>query len=151
MNLVAYDPWNVVGGLHRNLNHWFDRPFTASSAAGSHAGPRFTWTPAVDIKEDDDRFVIEADVPGMAPADLEITVENNVLSLSGTREYESKSDSAESGGFHRRERVRGHFVRHFTLPENADAGAVSAAGNNGVLIIEIGKKQEVKRKRIPVE
>ncbi|WP_435099957.1 Hsp20/alpha crystallin family protein [Arhodomonas sp. AD133] len=106
------------------------------------------WVPAVDIREDNEHFIVEADVPGVKPEDIEVTMDNGVLSIRGERTSESAS---EEGGVRRRERSHGVFYRRFTLPETADPEAVKARGEQGVLRIEIGKRENARSRRIPVE
>ncbi len=106
------------------------------------------WVPAVDIREDNDHFIVEADVPGVKPEDIEVTMDNGVLSIRGERTSET---SSEEEGMRRRERSHGVFYRRFTLPETADPEAVTARGEQGVLRIEIGKRENARSRRIPVE
>ncbi|HET8701208.1 MAG TPA: Hsp20/alpha crystallin family protein [Nitrococcus sp.] len=106
------------------------------------------WVPAVDIREEPNRFLVEADVPGVNPEDIEVTMENGILSIRGERKQESVS---EEGGVRRVERSQGMFYRRFSLPDSADPEAIKAHGSNGVLIIEIGKHEKALPRRIPVE
>lgn len=106
------------------------------------------WIPAVDIREEEGRFVVEADVPGVAPEDIEVTMENGVLSIRGERRSEVTSDE---GGVRRLERSRGVFYRRFALPESADPESIKARGIAGVLRIEIGKRESARSRRIPVQ
>ena len=106
------------------------------------------WSPAVDIKEEADRFVIHADVPGVDPKDIDISMEEGVLSLSGERKSESRS---EQDGWKRTERLTGRFLRRFTLPEGTDAEHISAQGKHGVLEISIPKIAKVAPKKITVK
>ena len=102
----------------------------------------------VDIKEEENRYVIHADVPGVDPADIEVNMENGVLSIKGERESESKE---EREGYKRVERVRGSFFRRFNLPDTADAEAISAKSKDGVLEIVIPKQEKPQPKRIRIE
>ncbi|MDH3647180.1 MAG: Hsp20/alpha crystallin family protein [Gammaproteobacteria bacterium] len=132
MNLMRYEP------LHREIDRIF-RGFGENCSTN--------WVPAVDIREDEDRFVLHLDVPGVDPAQIDIAVEDAVLSLSGTRE----SDQAqEHDGYRRVERVSGKFLRRFTLPDGVDPEAVTARSNNGVLEVSIPKAPQAKPKRIEV-
>lgn len=106
------------------------------------------WSPAVDIKEEAERFVIHADVPGVDPKDIDISMEDGVLSLSGERKSESRS---EKDGWKRTERLTGRFLRRFTLPEGTDAEGISAQGSHGVLEIVIPKQAKVAPKKIQVK
>ena len=96
----------------------------------------------------DYRFLLRADVPGVAPADIDISMENGVLTVSGERRTE-KHEEAE--GVRRFERVSGRFYRRFTLPETADADGIVAKSANGILEVSIPKQPEVQPRRITVE
>ena len=145
--LTRYEPYNAMRQLHDEMNRAFGgtlmpRNDDASSVVTSG------WTPAVDVREESDRFVIAADVPGVSPQDIEITMENGVLTIKGER----KSEAASGGdnGYRRIERVYGTFYRRFSLPDTADAENVSATGKDGVLEVVIPKKAAVQPKRIQV-
>ena len=105
------------------------------------------WTPRVDIKEEKERFLILADIPGVDPKDIEIHMEKGVLSIKGERKVETKS---EDGKFTRDERMHGLFHRRFALPDSADADGISASGRNGVLEIVIPKRAESTPRRIEI-
>ena len=107
-----------------------------------------TWSPAVDIHEEAERFVVHADLPGVKPADIEITTDKGVLSLRGTRQFEQRNDE---GRYSRVERVTGKFVRSFTLPENVQADAIKASFKDGVLELTIPKIAKPEPRRIEVQ
>lgn len=148
MDLVRYRPGRFpMRELSDEINRLFDSPLfdfarDASTVATSQ------WVPAVDIREESGRFLVEADVPGVNPEDIEVTMENGVLSIRGERKHESVT---EEGGVRRVERLQGMFYRRFSLPDSADPDAIKARGSNGVLIIEIGKREKALPRRIPVE
>jgi HSP20 family protein len=106
------------------------------------------WAPAVDIKEETDRFVLYADIPGVDPKDIEITMERGVLTIKGERRHE---DVTERSGYKRVERSYGTFYRRFSLPDTADADAITAKGKNGVLEIVLPKKEQAQPRRIAVK
>ena len=106
------------------------------------------WRPAVDIKEEDNRFLIKADIPGVDPKDIEITMEDGVLTIKGERVTE-KEEKRED--FRRVERSRGTFYRRFSLPDTADADKIEAKGKDGVLEIVIPKHDKVLPRRIAVK
>lgn len=145
MNILRYEPWSLVNRLHQDLDRVFGREFGAHDDS---RGAVSDWMPAVDIQETNDAFVLRADVPGVDPKDIEVTMENGTLSLRGRRQSES---SEEENGYRRIERVTGEFYRRFTLPETADADAISAQTGHGVLTIRIGKRPEVQSRRIEVK
>ncbi len=98
-----------------------------------------TWSPAVDIKEEDDRFVIRADIPGVPPEDIEVSMEQGVLTIKGHRKHEVEEGKE---GWHRVERAYGTFMRRFALPENVDADKISATSKDGVLELVLPKAQQ---------
>ena len=141
-----YDPWQLVNRLHRDWGTLF--PPRVFGTPAVEASDIADWVPAVDISEEDDRFVIRADVPGVNPSDLEITMEDGVLSIQGSRESTSED---EDNGLRRAERIRGRFRRSFSLPETANEEGIAADYNNGVLEIAIPKRQKAEPKRITVK
>lgn len=106
------------------------------------------WCPAVDIKEEEDRFVIYADLPGVDPKQIEITMDQGVLTLKGCRSDEKKE---ESEGYKRVERITGSFYRCFNLPDTADADRIEARGKDGVLEITLPKQEKVQPRRVSVQ
>ena len=106
------------------------------------------WIPAVDIFEEENRFVVRADIPGVNPADIVVNMEGGTLSVSGERHAEDRSEVA---GVSRYERATGRFSRRFTLPDSADADGIKASSTNGILEISIPKQPEVQARRITVE
>jgi HSP20 family protein len=137
MTVVRYEPWALLNRLHRELDQTFD---TVAREA--------TWSPAVDVHEETDKFVVHADLPGVKPADIEITADKGVLSLRGTRNFEQKQ---EDGRYSRVERVSGKFTRSFTLPENVQADAIKASFKDGVLELTIPKVAKVEPRRIEIQ
>jgi HSP20 family protein len=141
MTVVRYEPWALLNRLHRELDQTFEPQ--ARDA---------TWSPAVDVHEEAERFVVSADLPGVKPADIEITADKGVLTLRGTRNFEKRSDEAQNiGKYSRVERVHGKFVRSFTLPENVQADAIKASFKDGVLELTIPKIAKVEPRRIEVQ
>jgi HSP20 family protein len=106
------------------------------------------WAPAVDIKDEAERFLIRVDLPGVDPKDVEVTLDNGVLSIRGERN-EEKSEERE--GYRRAERFSGSFFRQFTLPDAADGDAVTARADKGVLEIIVPKSKQSQAKRITVK
>lgn len=144
MAVIRHDPASVFSQLQNEINRLFD---TQVSAGGESSGATAEWVPAVDIAEYNDRFVLEADVPGVDPSAIDITLENGVLSMSGSREVEVGGDDADR---RRIERARGRFYRRFTLPDTVDADTVEAKGNNGVLQVVIPKRPQSQPRKIKV-
>ncbi len=108
-----------------------------------------TWTPKVDIKEEDKEYVVYADIPGVKPADIEIEMDGNNLIVKGER----KAEKQEKGkNFYRSECTIGKFFRQFTLPESVDSSKIKAISKHGVLIIHLPKASEGKlQRKITVE
>jgi HSP20 family protein len=144
MNLIRFEPWSIVDLLHRDLDRLAGQRVSLGDADGSASD----WVPAVDIVEEKDRFVLRADVPGVEPKDIEISMDAGVLSLSGQRYEEARSEDA---GMQRVERVSGRFFRRFSLPDTADAEGIKAQSRNGILEVTIPKLPEVRARRIEVE
>jgi len=145
MTIVRYEPWAFVGRLQRQ----FDRALgeTQGLADGADAA-RVSWIPHVDIREEAERFVVAADVPGVEPKDIEITADKGVLTVRGER---SSQKNATADGYERVERATGTFLRRFTLPESADAEAIKATHVNGVLELSIPKRPQEQPRRIAVQ
>jgi HSP20 family protein len=145
MNVIRYEPWSLINRLHQDLDRLFGREFGGSE--DESRGAVSDWLPAVDVQEQPDAFVLQADLPGVDSQDIDITMENGLLSLRGRRQSETKQ---ENGGYRRVERVSGEFFRRFTLPDSADPESISAQMSNGVLTVRIGKRAEIQPRRIQV-
>jgi HSP20 family protein len=148
MAVVRYEPWNVVSQLQSEINRVFGNlNDTDSNSATSD------WSPAVDVREYSDRFQLLLDVPGVEPKDVEITLDNGVLTVSGARAEEKAvgSNGTEQPQQQRIERRLGRFHRRFILPDTADADNVNASGRNGVLEILIPKQPKAQPRRITVK
>jgi len=143
MKLVPKDPFFNYLPHFKDINRFFNVELDNEDSTISTSA----WIPAVDIAENDDHFLIEADVPGVDPKDIEVSMENGVLTLKGERESEIKE---EKEGYSRIERSRGSFYRRFSLPETADSENITAKSNKGVLRITVGKKEAAKPKKITV-
>lgn len=128
MPLVRWDPWRDIAALERQLDERFGR----GSRSGMRA--REKWMPMLDVHQDGDDLVIEAELAGVDPKDVEITIENSVLRIAGTREEDSK---VEEGNWIRRERFSGRFERQVSLPQEIDPDAVTASAKNGIIEIRV--------------
>ncbi|HET7587914.1 MAG TPA: Hsp20/alpha crystallin family protein [Gammaproteobacteria bacterium] len=146
MAMTTYEPWNLMNQLHSEINRMFDHRLGRYSDDDSVVTT--DWVPAVDIREEADRFVMHADLPGVDPKDIEVTMENGQLTIRGERRSES---TGESNGYHRVERISGQFYRRFSLPDTADPENITARGNNGVLEISIPKHARTQPRKINVE
>lgn len=145
MSLVRTSPLDTMKQLQREMDRLFKSPTTLDDTSNVVGGD---WVPAVDIKEEDDKFVVHADIPGVAPSDIEVSTENGMLTIKGERKHESKE---EKDNYKRIERSYGSFYRRFSLPDNTDQDKISATGNNGVLEITIPKVEIRKPHKIAVK
>ena len=134
--LSRWDPLAEIGRLQDQFARW----------AGQEQGT--TFTPPIDIFDDNDAIVVKAEVPGMKPDDVHISVENNVLTMRGERKLE-RADKRE--GYHRIERSYGSFVRSFSLPNGVDGEHVEAEMSDGLLTVRVPKKAAPEPKRIEVK
>ena len=145
MSLIRYNnPWSLFDALQRELsNPQFNRLNDDDASAATA-----NWAPSVDIKESDQAFTLLADIPGVDPKDIEISMEKGVLTIKGER----NTENVEEGDNYRRvERQSGTFYRRFTLPDSADAEHIEAHGKNGVLEIVLPKLEKVQPRKISVK
>jgi len=147
MAMVRYEPWGTLNQLHKEIDRLFEGNFPRMGD-DSQGVAASDWVPAVDVKEEQDKFIIHADLPGVDPKDIDVGMENGVLTIKGQRESERKE---EREGYKRMERVRGNFFRRFSLPDTADAEKIAAKCRNGVLEVIIPKQEKVQPRRIAVE
>lgn len=146
MSIARYGSFNVSNGLQRDLRQVFDRFINNEDSDPSNVVTS-QWAPRVDIREEDQRFVILADVPGVDPQTIVIDMDKGILTIKGER----KSEAVEQNGKSTRvERAQGNFHRRFALPDSADANTISASGKYGVLEISIPKKPETTPRRITI-
>ncbi|MGA3136885.1 MAG: Hsp20/alpha crystallin family protein [Terracidiphilus sp.] len=142
MAITRWDPFREVVALQNRVNSLFrdlnegENPMTTAS-----------FVPAVDIYEDEKKVMLKLEVPGIEQKDLDVSVENNTLTVKGERKFE-KEEKEEN--FHRIERRYGSFFRAFTLPSTVDTENVKAAYNAGVLKLELSKKPEAQPKQIKI-
>ncbi|WP_373047598.1 Hsp20/alpha crystallin family protein [Vulgatibacter sp.] len=142
--LTRWDPFADLVNLQEQMNHLFDdrlyRPRRETSLA------RFT--PPVDIYEDAEGITLTAELPGVAPEDVEVKVEDSTLSISGTRKLEREE---KKENYHRLERSYGSFLRSFSLPPNVDVEHIRAENRHGVLSIFLPRREEARPRRIDVK
>jgi HSP20 family protein len=146
MNMITYDPFRELRSLQDEVN----RVFSSSFGRGSNESGmmRGAWNPSVDIFENKDQIVLEAELPGLKPEDVNISIENNVLTIHGERKFEKKD---EGDNFHRVERSYGSFTRSFTLPPTVSSENVDASFDNGILRLALAKREEAKPRRIEIK
>jgi len=150
MSLIRYEPFTMLDRLHLELNRLGASDRLKGDLENEDKSNVITshWRPAVDIREEDNRFVILADIPGVNPEDIEITMEDSVLTIKGERTYATEE---EREGYKRSERTQGTFYRRFSLPDTTDADKIEASGKNGVLEIVLPKQEKVQPRKISVK
>ena len=143
MAIVRWEPLRELSTLQNEMNRLFGTVFDTPANGGTMR----RWMPAMDLVETQDHFVLRADLPGLSEEDVNIEVEDRVLTVSGER----KSEHTESkDGYHRVERAFGSFSRSLTLPEGINAEAVTASFDRGVLEVRIPKPEERKPRKISI-
>lgn len=146
MSIVRYDPFRDLRTLQEEVNRLFST--NLSRSFGDEGIGRGAWAPSVDIYENKDQIVLEAELPGMKQEDFDLAIENNVITLRGERKFE-KVD--ETDNYHRVERSYGAFTRSFTLPQTVSPEGATAEYSNGVLRVTLPKREETKARRIEIQ
>jgi HSP20 family protein len=146
MALVRWDPTRELDSLQGEMNRLFSTFFDAPKGGNGNGGTR-RWIPPMDLVETQDHFVLKADLPGMGEQDVNIELENSVLTIAGERKAEHEE---QHEGYYRLERATGTFSRALTLPEGIDPDAVTAAFDNGVLTVRIPKPEQAKPRRVKI-
>jgi HSP20 family protein len=143
MAITRWDPFREVAVLQNRLNTLFGNLNNENESALTTA----SFVPAVDVYEDEKKVVLKLEVPGIAEKDLDVSVENNVLTVKGERKFAAEE---KEENFHRIERRYGSFYRAFTLPSTVDTENIDAKYDAGVLKLELKKKPEAQPKQIKV-
>lgn len=146
MNIVRHDPFRELRSLQDEMTRLFSG-MTPSSGRREDL-MNSAWSPLVDIFEDKENLILEADLPGMKREDFDLSIENNIITLSGERKFENK---VEGDNYHRVERNYGSFTRSFTLPQTVSAEGATAEFNNGLLRVSLPKREETKARKIEVK
>ncbi len=144
---TRWDPFKEIEEMERRLSTWLSHPAIRRDS-DKEALTVAEWSPLVDITEDEKEYVIKAEIPEMKKEDIKISVQDDVLSISGERKYEKEEKGKK---YHRVERAYGSFMRSFTLPEDADGSKVNAEYKDGVLKIHLTKSEKAKPKAIEVK
>lgn len=145
MNIVRFDPFREMAALQDRVNRAFG---DLSRRYDDDLTVRGTWTPSVDIYESDNHaLVLKAELPDVAKEDIDLRVENNTLTISGTKKMDKEVKEQQ---YHRIERAYGSFSRTFTLPPTVDAGKIGAEFKNGVLTVTLPLREEAKPRQIQV-
>ncbi len=147
MKLVRWTPMdNFVSSFTRDLDPFF-----------GHRWPRFStnrvwersWSPVVDVEEKENEIILNAELPGMTKSDIDVTIEDSILTLSGEKKT-SRENGDEESGYYRNERFFGKFERSFTLPSSVVSSKAKATFKDGILVITLPKKEEAKSKKITI-
>jgi HSP20 family protein len=147
MAIVRWDPFDAFLGAQDDLNRLFRRSWLKPADGGESAAEGGTWAPAVDIYETGEAYAVEAELPGIDPEDIDVSVDEGVLNLRGERNLEKE---VKEENYHRVERAYGMFQRSIRLPADVDAGNVKASYDSGLLRITVPKTEQEKPKSIPV-
>ena len=151
MQLTKYEPMRLLNRMQDEINEFFHHNGNhrlPSLFDEMETWPGLEWAPSVDIKEEDKQFVITADIPGVDPKDIEVTMENGMLKIKGERKSEKEEKKKD---YRLKECTYGSFERAFRMPETADGDKIKAKGKNGVLAITIAKKAGSAPKKIAIE
>ena len=152
--LLRWDPfktrWNPLNDRDELESRWATYLGTreASGSGGKEALTVAEWSPLVDITEDEKEYLIKAELPETKKENVRLTVENDVLAISGERKFEKEENGKK---YHRIERAYGSFVRSFSLPEDSDGSKVSADYKEGVLYVHLPKSEKAKPKAIEIK
>lgn len=154
MTLIRWNPANEVSAfpgevlsMQREINRMFNRFFDSDVRDDGTFLSR-AWTPAVDITEQDDEFVVKVELPGVAKDDVKITMQENILTIRGEKKQENET---EGSNYHRVERAYGSFQRSFTLPSGVRTDKIEASHKDGILNIRLPKAEEARPKQIEVK
>ena len=148
MTVSRWDPFQDLLSIQDEMNQLFTRAF-GRERPGQSGEPvqHRLWAPALDISERKDAYVVTVEVPGVKPEELDITLEDGLLTIQGERRFTQESSDQQ---FHRVERRYGSFRRSITLPSQVQADQIEASFDNGVLEVVVPKAEEAKPKKITV-
>ena len=150
MALIRWEPVREINTIQSEMNRLFNTLFESPSQSGngtSGGSSLRRWIPAMDLVETDDDFVLRADLPGLSEEDVNIELEDNVLTISGERKAEHEE---RKEGYYRVERSSGTFSRSLTLPEGVDPDAVKASFDRGVLEVRVPKPEAKKPRKVAI-
>ena len=146
MAIIRWDPFRDLVTLRERMNRLFEEAVTSSHDEDKDLIAS-TWSPAVDIYENEHNLTLTAELPGIEEKDIEIKIEDNTLALKGERNFEKET---KEENYHRVERAYGSFYRSFTLPHYIDQNNIEAAHENGILKIAMPKKPELKPRKVKI-
>ena len=148
MTIVKWRPMRDMLGIQDEMNRLFDRFFSRDLLDSDEFIQPSQWSPAVDISENKDEFVVSAELPGMGKDDIQVTFVDGSLKIEGERRGQKEEKNVN---YHRVERVHGKFCRSFQLPTAVQSNKISADFNDGILTIRLPKAEEAKPKAIEVK
>jgi HSP20 family protein len=143
-NITRWEPFRGLSTLHDQINRLFEDSLFRGQPGDTSLT---TWAPSVDIYETEHELVVKADLPDMEEKDLDVRVENNVLTIRGERKFEKQ---VNQDNYLRMERAYGSFCRSFSLGNTVDTDKIKAEYKNGVLTVRVPKREEAKPKQIKV-
>ncbi|HEX5224060.1 MAG TPA: Hsp20/alpha crystallin family protein [Solirubrobacteraceae bacterium] len=146
MAIIRWEPARELQSIQQEMNRLFGTFFDNQTVSAAPTGQR-RWIPAMDLVEEDEHYVLRADLPGVREDDVNVELEDNVLTISGERRTES---SERKDGYYRLERSSGTFARSLTLPEGIDPESIEAGFENGVLELRVPKPAEHKPRRVAI-
>ena len=147
-DIMPWDPFHELEEVHNHLTTLFDRGFNRRHNGREESLMSATWSPLVDIEEDEKHYTIKVELPEMKREDIKVGVENGVLTISGERKLEHEEKNKK---YHRVERSEGSFMRRFTLPQDVEAGRVAARYHDGLLTVEVAKSPKARPQSIEVK
>ena len=147
MALIRWEPVRELNTIQTEMNRLFNTFFDTTTPASGANVPQRRWIPAMDLVETESDFVLRADLPGLSEGDVNIELDDNVLTVSGERKSEHES---RKEGYYRVERAWGSFSRSLTLPEGVDPAAVQASFDRGVLEVRIPKPEQRKPRKVSI-
>ena len=145
--IVRWDPLKEMTTLQHRMNRVFEETWGRTRRAEEDYVTG-SWMPAVDVRETKEAVEIQAELPGIDPKDVNVSVEGGVLTIKGSRQFEK---ATEGETYHRVERAYGSFERSFTLPTNVDPEKINAAFRQGLLLLTLPKREEAKPKAISIK
>ena len=148
MSLIRWEPITELNTIQNEMNRLFNTVFDQPLPAGRGGLAGRQWVPAMDLIETEDHYVLRADLPGLTDEDVNVQLQDNVLTISGERKAEHET---QQDGYHRLERAFGGFSRSLTLPDGVDPNAVQAHFDRGVLEIRIPKPEQKKPRQVQIK
>lgn len=142
-DVFNWSPFDQLTNLRDEINRLFETPFANGGSDVLNA-----WAPALDLYEEKDSLIVRAELPGMRKEDIDISLHENVISVSGERRNEKKYEGSQTS---REERFFGRFTRSFKLPKQVDASRVKAAYKDGILTVTLPKTEEAKPRQIEIK